>query len=366
MPKVTVLMAVYNGERYLHEAIQSILVQTFQDFEFLIINDGSTDRTREVILSYDDPRIRLVDNAHNLGLTRSLNRGLELSRGQLVARQDADDVSEPERLSKQIAFLESHPDVVLLGSWYTKIDAEGAPIGNRRLPCDCLHIRWHLLFHCPFVHSSVMLPKAVVLERIGFYNEAFAYAQDYDLWRRIARRFPVANLGECLVRYRISPSSMTATFVEKLEEGPQISIANIDDLLGADGTKMVINAGQLSIMTSLLWGSQVNLSQQEVNWATAAILRLHVAFCRSYGVDRRSCRMHRAAVCSDMSWRLTRMADLDVDQDNYATARRLLVKAVRLHWPILFAKRQMRLCFKLLVGPRLTRVIMRLMQKAIH
>src|SRR4051794_29608800 len=121
MPKVTVLLAVYNGERYLREAIDSILGQTFQDFEFLIINDGSTDSTREIILSYHDPRIRLVDNEDNIGQTRSLNRGLALAAGQFVARQDADDISEPERLASQVAFLEIHPEVVLLGTWYRKI-----------------------------------------------------------------------------------------------------------------------------------------------------------------------------------------------------------------------------------------------------
>src|SRR5215467_8249434 len=106
MPKVTVLLTVYNGERYLHEAIDSILGQTFQDFEFLIINDGSTDGTRELILSYHDRRIRLIDNEYNIGQTRSLNRGLVLAMGQFLARQDADDISEPDRLASQVAFLE--------------------------------------------------------------------------------------------------------------------------------------------------------------------------------------------------------------------------------------------------------------------
>ena len=143
MPKVTVLMAVYNGERYLRDAVESILCQTFRDFQFLIINDGSTDNTRDLILSYDDARIVLVDSEHNVGQTRSLNRGLELAAGELIARQDADDISEPDRLAKQVAFLERHPEVALLGTWYKEIDVQGTVIGKRKLPCD--HHRYSLV-----------------------------------------------------------------------------------------------------------------------------------------------------------------------------------------------------------------------------
>ena len=115
-PRVTVLMAVYNGERFLAEAVASILDQTFRDFEFLIVNDGSTDRSREIILSFGDPRIRLVDNPENIGLTRSLNRGLELAKGGLIARQDADDISLPERLEREIGFLDGNPKAAIVGS----------------------------------------------------------------------------------------------------------------------------------------------------------------------------------------------------------------------------------------------------------
>src|SRR5581483_9504087 len=118
-PIVTVLMSVYNGERYLREAIESILVQTWQDFELVCINDGSTDQSREIVLSFNDPRIRLVDNEQNLGLAKSLNKGLMLARGNLIARQDADDISEPDRLLKQVAFLEQWSEIVLVGSWYS-------------------------------------------------------------------------------------------------------------------------------------------------------------------------------------------------------------------------------------------------------
>ena len=117
-PTVTVLLSVYNGERYLRESIESILNQTFTDFEFLIINDGSTDDSRRIISSYDDPRIQLIDNEQNIGLSQSLNKGLKLARGTYIARQDADDISEPERLAKQVSYMDRNPHIALLGSWY--------------------------------------------------------------------------------------------------------------------------------------------------------------------------------------------------------------------------------------------------------
>src|SRR5690349_12648910 len=125
-------MAVYNGARYLREAVESVLNQSFQDFEFLVINDGSTDHTREIILSYDDSRIRLVDNRQNRGQTASLNLGLQLAQGDLIARQDADDISEPERLARQVLFLEDHSEVALLGTGYAKIDSHGNVTGIRK------------------------------------------------------------------------------------------------------------------------------------------------------------------------------------------------------------------------------------------
>ena len=129
-PKITVLMPVYNGEKYLREAIGSILNQTFNDFEFLIINDSSTDSTREIILSYDDTRIRLEDNEKNIGLTHSLNKGLRLAKGKYVARMDADDISLPDRLEKQLAVIENNTDVSIVACWIDIIDKNNTYIGN--------------------------------------------------------------------------------------------------------------------------------------------------------------------------------------------------------------------------------------------
>ena len=153
-PLVTVLMAVYNGEKYLREAIESILDQTYTNFEFLIINDGSSDRTEEIILSYNDKRIRYIKNEQNLKLIASLNKGLDLAKGEFIARMDADDISLPERLEKQINFLEKHPEIGLLGSWVRTLGLTN----NRNIIFKQGHntIRIQLLFNNFFHHPSVV------------------------------------------------------------------------------------------------------------------------------------------------------------------------------------------------------------------
>lgn len=349
MPKVTVLMAVYNGECYIQEAIGSILSQTFDDFEFLIINDGSTDSTRKIICSYNDPRIRLVDNDQNFGLTRSLNNGLKLAEGEFIARIDADDVSDSERLAKQVAFLETHPDVALVGTWYKEIDAQGKPISDGNLPCDYTQIRWHLLFYCPFVHSAVMLRKSPVLEKIGFYNEALSYSMDYELWLRIARELPVANLDEYLVRLRVNPHSMTETYGERTLEGYRIRVATLVNLLRWDKTKIKFNEQQFNKITTLLFGFGLNvdLNLQEVNGILAEILSLNNAFIRLNNISPKDYRVHNLKLYAHISYRLIELAYCYLHERNYQIWQ-LLLQAYRLHWPIFFSKINAKCILKLL------------------
>jgi len=209
MPSVTVLLTVFNGERYLRSAIESILAQTYRDFEFLIVNDGSLDGSREIVDSYRDPRIRLVENERNHGLAVSLNLGLSLARGGLVARQDADDVSHRERLEQQVKALRNHPNVVLVGTQGRTIDEDGNVIGVVDRSCEQVSIRWYHLFDNPFIHSSVMFRRDIVMKQCGGYNESFAYAQDYALWSRLMQGYGVMNLPERLVDYRSHAQSST-------------------------------------------------------------------------------------------------------------------------------------------------------------
>lgn len=196
MPKVSVIMSAYNAQECIAEAIASILNQTFENFEFLILNDGSTDRTQEIIESFSDPRIQIIKQK-NQGLTKSLNTLIKKARGTYIARMDADDVSLPERFEKQISFLETHPDIVMCG---TQCDA---------YPVPCLHtdIKKMMIFHNPFVHSSVVIRSSVLKENL--YNESFKYMQDYELWTRIVPFYKTANVPEVLLEYLIVDKGIT-------------------------------------------------------------------------------------------------------------------------------------------------------------
>jgi glycosyltransferase involved in cell wall biosynthesis len=213
-PKVTVLMSVYNGEKYLREAIDSILNQTFMDFEFLIINDGSTDSTVEILQSYDDPRIKIINNVENIGLTKSLNKGLRIARGTYIARMDCDDISLPERLEKQINYLNAHPEVGVLGTAYRLIDANGHDLEIMRMPINDLQIRWTSLFDNPFAHPTVMIRKNFMIKNKLNYDEAFLLSEDYDLWTRMLNYTRGMNLSEPLIQYRVHANTVTSKYRE--------------------------------------------------------------------------------------------------------------------------------------------------------
>jgi len=208
-PKVTVLMSVYNGAKYIREAIDSILNQTFKDFEFLIIDDGSTDSSAEIIRSYSDPRIRLIQNEKNIGLTRSLNNCVKLARGEYIARQDADDISFPHRLERQVRFLDEHENVGVVSSSIVKINEGGEEIGTWRLSTDNDVIKQNLMRDInQFSHPSSMFRKKCA-ERVGAYREQLKASEDYDLWLRIAEEFEVSNIKEPLCKYRVRPDSIS-------------------------------------------------------------------------------------------------------------------------------------------------------------
>jgi len=204
-PKVSVLMSVYNGERYLRGAIDSILAQTFGDFEFIIINDGSTDGTRSILESYRDERIRLF-HQDNMGLTKSLNKGIRLARGEYIARMDADDISAPERLALEAAHLDSHPGCAGVSAYAHFIDHRGRILATHTPPTKPKDVADAL--SKGNVLNSEMLRKPA-LEAVGLYREEFRYAQDYDLCLRLAERYDLANLPEFLYSIRFHPRSIT-------------------------------------------------------------------------------------------------------------------------------------------------------------
>ncbi|MBI2934930.1 MAG: glycosyltransferase [Chloroflexi bacterium] len=209
-PKISVIMSAYNAAKYLREAIDSILRQTFGDFEFVIVNDGSADNSLDVIRSYPDPRIVIIDNERNIGLTRSLNRALGAARGEFLARQDTDDISLPERFELQLDYLERHPEVGLLGASVYTIDEGGKLTGKKMAPAN----PGKAFRHVPFAHGTAMMRKEVI-DKLGGYCEWLKYAQDYELWSRIAKRYEVRSLTQPLYKLRYHRGSIWSRKVEE-------------------------------------------------------------------------------------------------------------------------------------------------------
>jgi hypothetical protein len=203
-PLVTVLMPAFNSASFIGAAIESVLAQTYPGFELLVIDDGSTDGAAEVVQGYAqrDPRIRFIGRDHQ-GLVDTLNFGLRRAQGSYLARLDADDLALPQRLEKQVACLETYPGRVIVGSACQPITPDDVPIRLDRMPESDTAIRWHSLFHCPFIHSSVMLRLKTLRSNGLEYDPGMQEAEDYELWSRLLRYGQGYNLPEPLVYYRL-------------------------------------------------------------------------------------------------------------------------------------------------------------------
>lgn len=231
-------MAVFNGGPLLEDSIRSIVGQTFREWEMVVVDDASTDRTREVVEAWSrrDLRIRLVANQTNKGQTPCLNQGLRECRGAWVARQDADDLSHPERLAAQMKLLERDLETILLGTQGVLIDTRGRRVGLLDVPCDADGIAWALPFLNPFLHTSVIFRREAALDA-GAYDESFRIAQDYELWGRLAARGRTANLPQRLVSYRHAETSLSKTGRETaFAEADRVSAREARRLLGREWT----------------------------------------------------------------------------------------------------------------------------------
>lgn len=208
IPKVTVLMPVHNGGAYLPEAVNSILAQTFSDFEFLIVDDASTDQTVAYLQGIRDPRIRLLKSEQRLQIARALNLGLDHARGEWIARMDADDISLPDRLSRQLDFMLEHPEVGLCGGRITYFGVYSGRFHG--MPLSYEDVRSAALFDNPFTHPAVMMRKDL-FERYGLrYDPEFCPADDYELFVRAMNHFPAMNMDRVVLRYRIHRRSLTS------------------------------------------------------------------------------------------------------------------------------------------------------------
>jgi glycosyltransferase involved in cell wall biosynthesis len=238
VPSISVVMPVYNAQDFLSEAIQSVLDQTFTDFECIILNDGSTDRSVEIIKSFEDPRIRVVDNDQNIKIVRTLNKGISLAKGKYIVRMDADDICLPERFKTQFTFMEENPEVGACGSWFENF---GEMTGIARYEADHNELRFKMLYQMPILHPSTIIRKEILEKNNLNYDINYLQGEDYDFFARIAEVSKVANIPKVLLKYRQHSNSgktinndVLAQCVQKIiitqfnKIGVQISIGEMD------------------------------------------------------------------------------------------------------------------------------------------
>lgn len=236
-PRVSVVMAVYNGAEFLRPAIDSILRQTFTDFEFVIVDDGSTDAVPQILGEYAarDPRIVVLRNPANLRLVASLNRGLEQARASLIARMDADDIAHPERLAAQVAFLDAHPDHLLVGSGYRHMAPDGRITGARPNPMDWRCTDWVTRFRTPMIHPSFCFRRSLPSGEVLRYDPDYPRAEDYALIALMAQHGRIAVLPEQLIDCRMHAANIRSSQTAAMQgDARRICEAELSRHYGAD------------------------------------------------------------------------------------------------------------------------------------
>jgi glycosyltransferase involved in cell wall biosynthesis len=330
MPAVSVLMPVFNGERHLAAAIDSILAQTFPDFELVVVDDGSTDGSRAIVARYGDPRVRLIALEQNAGLSHALNRGLEAVSAALVARQDADDLAEPQRLERQVAAMRDQPDVALLGSRAIAIDEDGRGTGTVWRPASPASVLWYSLVDNPFIHTAMMFRTAAVRHEGGFDPCYDPFSQDWALWCRVMARHRYANLPDTLVRYRVRASSITGSLAEPSAGDPyRERFAGIVHEIVGDQAGRIFGDEISPVDRRLLAGFVLGLAPADLNRFLSLFERLLGRFLRQ----------HSGAPDDDFSQTLARQFDAlayRISPPSRRAAARVYTHAIRRH-PQLFA-----------------------------
>jgi len=259
-PKISVLMAVYNGEKVLNYTIDSILDQTFKDFEFLIIDDCSTDRTVDIIKAYNDNRIRLYSNELNLGQTRSLNAGLKLADGEYIARMDADDYSMPKRLERQYIYMTKHPELSVLGTDCLVVDGSDRKRSVSKGCSKYEDIIIKLLSGSPINHVSVVMNKEDIL-RVGGYDSKYKICADFDLWSRLIRKgYKITTLNEILSAYRFPEDSYS-------KRNNAIAMKEMRDIISENirhFSDYEVNKESVTELTRMFYNELVNMSDDSI------------------------------------------------------------------------------------------------------
>jgi len=281
MPKVSVVMPVYNSEAFLGEAIESILSQTFTDFEFVIVDDGSTDRSSHIITDYasKDPRIRVHEMPQNSGIVAALNEGVRVAAAPLIARMDADDISLPGRLERQVSFLDQNP-VGLVGSNYIKSTENSRKTTHH--PTAPEEVARKLLYACCIGHPTVMFTRDAFVQA-GGYEPSYTGggAEDYDLWLRMSRNVQLANLPDNLLKYRRHSVSLTATASRKDKYAKNSACAVANHFAFLNGISSVSPSDDIGTIARSLLSS---LEKSSDTWHKKCLKRWVIRFTR-YCVD---------------------------------------------------------------------------------
>jgi len=269
-PLVTVLMPVYNGQHFIKESIESILNQSYTNFEFLIINDGSTDDSEKIINSYTDHRIVFINNAENKGLIETLNSGIQLSKGDYIARMDADDISLVNRIEKQVEFLDQNTEIGFLGTNYTIF---GDKFEDVEYPSVHDDLKLACLMYNPFCHPSVMFRKSVLEKNKICFEKKYIHAEEYKVWSEILSISKGHNLSEKLIKYRFHEAQVSQVHGQKQKEVSKLIRAeylkNAGFELNERDLLAVWNLGQkegiqsVETATSILTGMESIMKQNE-------------------------------------------------------------------------------------------------------
>lgn len=331
-PAISAVLPVYNGEAYVREAVESILAQTFTDFELIIINDGSTDGSSTILreLAARDPRIVLVERA-NGGLVSALNEGIGQARAELIARMDADDVAMPERFALQYARMEAEPHLGLLGSFIRIMDKTGRIIRQGDYPVSPAETARFLEHGCPVAHPTVMMRREAVL-KAGGYRKLFSHCEDYDLWLRISELgYGIANLPQPLLNYRMHGANVSAVHREAQELGS--IVARLAHRARAAGLPDP-TAGAERLHAGLIELFPLNL-RKDTKAALFVLRHAHLSLAARDGLDaawvqyrQLSPQARREAVMCDFLMRLLNGA---VRNGSHGLALRAFIEAIRLH-----------------------------------
>ena len=244
--KVSIIMPVYNGEEYVEVAIDSIRNQSYKNWELILINDGSTDNTENIINQYADSRLKYIKNETNLGLIATLNKAISFCDGEYIARMDADDICEKERLSKQVNFLDKNPSIAMCGTNAIVIDEHGNKKGNIVNVSSNDYIQINLLFSVPIVHPTVMFRSQIL--RNYQYNPIYKHIEDYELWCRIADEYKICNLSSKLLEYRWHTSNVSVLHNKQQENLKNKVITNQLSKLGLNATEKELYLHRVSFM----------------------------------------------------------------------------------------------------------------------